>query len=135
MELLVTIANERLYPLDEGEEYNLFTKEGINGIYDYAEQVDQQGDIYIIMNIDAPWANHDECALVDDIVEVAVAIKDFTPTEYAVFEAIGKTQMHEVLDIVIRIQQGQLVEYNEDIDEDDIWESVIINNKKIVVTH
>lgn len=131
---VVTIANFRLYGTEGGENFDISTEEGVNDIYSFAEQVDQQGDLYIITNIDTPWANHYECTLLDDIVAVVESIKDFTPKEYNVFEAIAKKQMHDVLDVVIRIEQGQILEYHADIDEDDIWESVTMNNKKIVVT-
>lgn len=112
----------------------MISTQGVNDIYSFAEKVYQQGDLYIITNIDTPWANDYECTLLDDIVEVVEAIKDFTSKEYDVFEAIAKKQMHDVLDVVIRIQQGQILEYHAGINEDDIWESITMNNKKIVVT-
>ena len=135
MYLNITLASETNYnKTDDGQEFNLLEQSGIQNAYAYTEQLAQENENYIVVNIDSPFADWNPETLLDDVVEVAVLLNKMTVFQQRVFIEIAQKQVHEPFDIADAILNNDILEI-EMINEDDIWETVTLDNEFFAVSH
>lgn len=136
--LEVSIASEREYDKNyESLNYDLMSKKDIKKAFEQVDTIFENGSNYIIVNIESEnnWANYDEYTLLDDITEIALLIHKMNELQYNSFIAIAQEQIHEPIDIAKNVLNNTITLDSENADEDDIWETAIIENKKYIILY
>ena len=135
MYLNITLASETRYnKTDDGQEFNILEHAGIQKAYEYTEQLAQENENYIVVNIDSQFADWNPETLLDDVVEVAVLLNKMTVFQQRLFIEIAQEQTHEPFDVAYAILNNDILEI-ELIDEDDIWETVTLDNEVFAISH
>ena len=116
------------------ENFDITTEKGASSAFEFVGQNTE----YKVLNIesDGSWANFNEDTILDEVIADAVNLKKLSKENYKLFIAFAQEEIHEPKDIIAHIKFGKVKDKELAIlDEDEIWDSVLIGGVRKAVLY
>lgn len=116
------------------EKFDITTEKKVSSAFEFVGHNTE----YEVLNIesDGLWVNFNEDTILDKVIADAVTLKKLSKENYKLFIAFAQEEIHEPKDIIAHIKFGEVKDEElVIIDEDEIWDSVLIEGVRKAVLY